>query len=518
MLHVLGCITEQHDLRLVVLAALLCLLACTTAMSMIARGRAAAGTMRTIWLVTGGIVAGCGIWGLHFVAELGYRAGLPVAYDLPLTALSVVIAASLCAVGFWVALSRAGAAIGGAITGAAISAMHYVGMAAVRIPAVGHWDVRYVAASLVIGVAVTALALHVALRRDDFRGYAIGAGLFVVAIVGMHFTAMSAVVYIPDPTVRVTGVVIEPSVLAVAVAAVAVLVMALGLIGALVDHHLAARASSEAERLRAHVAELEVTKKELEAASSRLTAALEAADAANQAKSQFLATMSHELRTPLNAVIGFSEIMTTEAMGPLGSARYREYANDIHRSGAHLLALINDILDLSRLDAGQTDLREQDIDVTQLITATLRMMQGQAIAAGVLLNCQVEANFPAIHADERRVRQVLINLVSNAIKFTPSGGRVTVSAHRVGDSVAISVADTGIGIASEDIPRALERFGQIDSSLSRKYEGVGLGLPLSKQLMELHSGCLEIESAPGAGTRVIMIFPAERAVPAQAAA
>jgi len=159
MLHVLGCITGQHDLRLVVLAALLCFFACITAMSMIARGRAVHGRMRTMWLAAGGIVAGCGIWGLHFIAMLAYRSGLPVAYDVWLTALSVVIAASVSALGFTLAFSRLGPAVGGAVTGAAISAMHYTGMAAVRISAVASWDAGYVIASLLIGSAVMAIDL-----------------------------------------------------------------------------------------------------------------------------------------------------------------------------------------------------------------------------------------------------------------------------------------------------------------------------------------------------------------------
>jgi signal transduction histidine kinase len=510
MLHVLGCITQQHDLRLVVLAALLCLFACTTAMTMIARGRAAQGRVRTIWLVMGGVVAGCGIWGLHFVAELGYQSGLPVAYDLPLTVLSAVIAASLCAVGFRLALSPAGAAVGGTVTGVAISVMHYVGMAAVRIPADAHWDIGYVIASLVIGVSATALAMHVALRRNDIRGYAIGAGLFLVGIVGMHFTGMSAVVYIPDPTVPVSGVVIEPNVLAVAVAASVALIMALGLIGALVDHHLATRASGEAERLRAHVEALEKTQRELEATSVDLTAALVKADAANQAKSQFLAAMSHELRTPLNAVIGFSEMLKMEVFGPLGSARYCDYARDIHGSGKHLLALINDILDLSRLDAGRADLVEEDVD--DLIASTLRMMQGQAAEVGVSVSCEIEMRLPMIHADKRRIGQVLINLLSNAVKFTPSGGKIKVSAFHAAGEVAISVMDTGIGMALDDIPKAFELFRQVDSQLSRKYEGTGLGLPLARQLMELHGGRLVLENKVNVGTTVTIFLPAERVV------
>jgi signal transduction histidine kinase len=472
-----------------------------------------------LWLLTAGVIAGCGIWGLHFVAMLAYKPGLPVAYDLPLTALSVLIAASLCAVGFRLAFTRAGAAAGGAIAGAAISAMHYVGMAAVRIPAIGHWDVNYIAASLVIGVAATSLALHIALTRSDIKGYAIGTGIFLVAIVGMHFTAMSAVVYIPDPSVPVSGVVIEPAVLAIAVTAVALLIMALGLIGALVDFHLAARASGEAERLRAHIGALEETKRELETTSVNLSTALAAADAASKAKSQFLAAMSHELRTPLNAVIGFSEFLTMETFGPLGDAHYLDYARDIRSSGAHLLALINDVLDLSRLDSGQMAIEEDDVEVVDLIGSTLRMMQSQAAAAQIALDRFVAAHPPTIRGDKRRLQQVLLNLVSNAIKFTLPGGNVLVRAFHTGGEYAIVVEDNGIGIAAENIPKAFERFRQLDSSLARRYEGTGLGLPLSQQLIELHGGRLILESTLNQGTTVTVRLPQHRLIaPARAVA
>jgi signal transduction histidine kinase len=445
---------------------------------------------------------------------LAYRSGLPVAYDVWLTALSVVIAASVSALGFTLAFSRLGPALGGAVTGAAISAMHYTGMAAVRISAVASWNAGYVVASLLIGILLSALALHIALRRDDIRGYAIGAGLFAVAIVGMHFTAMSAVVYLPDPTVTVSGVVMEPSILAIAVASSVALIMALGLIGALVDHHLAARASDEASRLHAHIAELEITKAELESTSEHLAAALEAADSANRAKSQFLATMSHELRTPLNAVIGFSELIAGEIFGPLGNPRYVQYAGDIRASGAHLLSLINDILDLSRLDAGQARLNEEHIPVAELIGETVRMVSRQAEEAKLNLVQQIAPAVPALNADRRRVRQVLLNLLSNAIKFTPAGGRIVISAFRAGAELVVEVRDTGIGIASEDIGTAFERFRQIDGRLSRKYEGTGLGLPLARQLMEAHGGRLDLESQLNCGTVVTMTFPADRLVEA----
>jgi signal transduction histidine kinase len=512
MFHVIGCITQQHDLRLVVLAGILCALACFTALSMVNRAAAATDRLRFYWIAGAGTVAGAGIWGTHFVAMLAYRAGLPVGYEPGLTLLSVVIAVVVCTAGFSIAVSRFGSIAGGAITGAAISAMHYAGMASVRIPADAVWSPGYVAASIVIGIVASALALHVALRRNDFRSLAFGAGLFTLAIVGMHFTAMSAVTYFPDPNVPVTDAVLAPGFLAIAVAAVAFLIVMLGLIGAIVDHHAARRAMSEAERLRAHIVELEETRGALEATSADLSRALVAAFAANEAKSQFLAAMSHELRTPLNAVIGFSEILMLEAFGPLGSNRYLEYVRDIRMSGAHLLALINDVLDLSQLDAGQNALEEEELDLAGVIGETMRMVHHQAELAGVELSESFDAGLPRLRADRRRIRQVLINLVSNAIKFTPAQGKVKTTAALLNGEVRVVVADTGIGIAEEDIPRALERFGQVDAKLSRRYEGAGLGLPLAKRIVELHGGQLEILSQVNVGTRVTIAFPAGRIV------
>jgi signal transduction histidine kinase len=312
--------------------------------------------------------------------------------------------------------------------------------------------------------------------------------------------------------------VIAPNVLAVAVAAGVALIMALGLVGALVDHYLAVRAMSEAERLRAHIEALEATKAELEATSTNLRHALIAADSASQAKSQFLAAMSHELRTPLNAVIGFSEMLTMELYGPLGNRRYHEFAGNIKSSGAHLLSLISDILDLSQVDAGKMDLRDEEISIDELIEPVLSMMQAQSVTARVGFGTRVEEDLPWIRVDRRRIHQVLINLVSNAIKFTPAGGQVKLSAAREGDGVAISVSDTGIGIAPADIPKVFERFRQLDSRLARKYEGTGLGLPLARELMELHGGTIGLESQVDKGTVVTITLPAERIIPARAKA
>jgi len=241
--------------------------------------------------------------------------------------------------------------------------------------------------------------------------------------------------------------------------------------------------------------------------------ATEAAMMANRAKSEFLANVSHELRTPLNAVIGFAEILIAEAFGPLGSGKYREYASDIHASAVHLKQLIEDILDVSKVEAGKAELYETRVDLERVIGVVLRIIRSRATAKRLALEPRLAQRLPQVMADEPKLRQILINLLSNAVKFTPEGGSVTVEATRdVGGRVVITVTDTGIGMAPEDVPVAMEPFRQLHGGLSRSFEGTGLGLPLSLKLAQLHGGTLEVESAPGEGTSVRLVLPAERTV------
>jgi signal transduction histidine kinase len=251
--------------------------------------------------------------------------------------------------------------------------------------------------------------------------------------------------------------------------------------------------------------------------------AKEVAENASRSKSDFLAQMSHELRTPLNAVIGFSEIIKDALLGdnPEKSAQYRAYASDIHTSGRHLLSLINDILDMSKIEAGKLELAEERVDVQQCIEASLLLVRERARQSGIALSVAIPANLPPLRADLRKMKQILINLLSNAVKFTKRDGRVTIEAfvEESGEFV-LRVADTGIGIRPEDIDKALEPFGQVDDRLARSYEGTGLGLTLTKSLVELHGGRLEIASRcdePPTGTTVTAIFPARRVLPLELA-
>ena len=510
MLRVLGCITQDHDLRLVLLAGVLCLFACSTAMGLIGRARASDGRARALWIAGAGFVAGCGIWATHFVAMLAYRSPYPFDYDIGLTILSVVIAVALCGAGFALAVVRRSAFLGGALAGSAIGTMHYVGMAAVRAPAREIWDFNYVAVSLVIGILAMAFGMRLVMREEKLRAYSFGALIFTLAICSMHFTGMTAVTFAYDPTVPATTGILAPDALAVAIAAIAALILALGMVTAVVDHHLAQRAAGEAARLRAHIAELESTKVELEQSLHDRAVALSKADMASRSKSAFLAAMSHELRTPLNAIIGFSEVMALQAFGPIGNAQYRTYVRDIHDSGNHLLSLISDILDISRLEAGKAELNEEPVQLSTLAADCLRMVERQAETAGLTLAQDVPAALPRVLADERRIKQVLLNLLSNAIKFTPPGGSVSLTGRQDERGISLAVGDTGVGIAPGDIARAFESFSQIDSTIARHHQGAGLGLPLARQLMELHRGTLTLESVVSAGTTATAFLPAAR--------
>ena len=259
---------------------------------------------------------------------------------------------------------------------------------------------------------------------------------------------------------------------------------------------------------------------EREAAIAELREAKEAAEAANRAKSEFLATMSHELRTPLNAIIGFSEIIISKTLGPLGAQVYEGYVRDINASGIHLLEIINDILDLSKAEAGHLELIEDWVDIASVIAASVRLLRPRADQAGVELGADVPSDLPLLYGDERKLKQILINLLSNAVKFTPQAGSVRVEAGTDGGGrLFVRVVDTGIGMAAEEIPKALEPFRQIDNRLARKYDGTGLGLPLTAAMLRLHGGALAIESVPGAGTTATAFFPCERArLAAEAAA
>ncbi|HEY4274854.1 MAG TPA: ATP-binding protein [Rhizomicrobium sp.] len=244
----------------------------------------------------------------------------------------------------------------------------------------------------------------------------------------------------------------------------------------------------------------------LRAQTEQLARARDEAKDADRAKSAFLANMSHELRTPLNAIIGFAQMMQYQIAGPL-SAKYRDYADDIQRSGVHLKDVVNGILDLSKIEVGALELHTSPVVLASLADSCRRLISPLAEAAQVRLVFDVSHNLPIMMADEIRLKQAMLNLLSNAVKFTSPGGEVSLRASIATSNIIIAIADTGIGMAPEDVIVALKPFRQIDSALNRRYEGTGLGLPLAKAFTELHGGRLEIESEPGIGTLIRMVIP-----------
>jgi PAS domain S-box-containing protein len=251
---------------------------------------------------------------------------------------------------------------------------------------------------------------------------------------------------------------------------------------------------------------------ERKSAELALLAAKEVAELANRSKTEFLANMSHELRTPLNAIIGFSQVMGAEMMGPIGTPKYIGYARDIASSAEHLLGIINDILDVSKLEAGKLELFEETVDVMKAVSDLLLLVEERARESAVRIETEIEPGLPALRADGRKVKQIVLNLLTNAVKFSPAGARVRIGARLEEGCVVMEVADQGIGMDERELETAISRFGQVASPWSRTQAGTGLGLPLAIGLAELHGGKLAIESRKGAGTTVKLVFPEARTV------
>ena len=379
----------------------------------------------------------------------------------------------------------------------------------------GAWRRKFVLATAFCGSAWAYLA--VALLRTgepNAQAFAVLVMLLVSTVMSLLAAAIPAA-YVAGMLPMIGGVAMlyAPRLQGAAAPAVALTIGVIGYFLIVVQrlHASAARNISFQAEKDSLIAELEQARLNSDEARRR-------AESANLAKSRFLATMSHELRTPLNAILGFSEVMKGELFGPHSVPAYKEYSTDIHASGQHLLMLINEILDLSRVEAGRYELKEEPVSLPALVEECVRLLSMRAKSRGLTLTDALECDLPCIWADERALRQVTLNLLTNAIKFTPQGGSIVVKVGWTGaGGQYVSITDTGPGIPPEEIPVVLSSFGRGSLAQKNAEEGTGLGLPIVKGLVELHGGQFRLTSKLRQGTEAVVIFPPERTMDTQPA-
>ncbi|HKT16914.1 MAG TPA: MHYT domain-containing protein [Stellaceae bacterium] len=483
------CITQQHDLRLVVLAAFLCLFSCFTTSNLFTHAGDAKGAARHYWHGAAAIVFGAGVWATHFVAELAYKPGVPVGYDFNLTALSIAIAILVTWIGMVVALHLRASEVGGAIIGAAICSMHYVGMAALRLPANIHWNFSYVGLSLAVAICFGAAAFRVLAMGGSLRHRLAATGLLLIAICGLHFIAMAAVVLEIDPSVAVPHQVMAPELLAVAIAAVAIVIITLGLSGSFIDNELARRAIGEAERLAQRVAERTAELKhaqELLLRQERLSAL-----------GELTATVARELRNPMSAAT--NTVYTIKQMIRGSALDLSRPIERLERSISRCERIISDLLDFSNL----REIRCHSATLDRWLDA---MLDDQKLPEDITIRRRLGTGERLVDFDSALMRRALENVIENAGQAlgdaaAPPAKQITVASRLIADQIEISIADNGVGIPASILPKVFEPL------FSTRSFGIGLGLAVAKQIVEQHDGRIAIESVEGKGTTVRLRLP-----------
>jgi diguanylate cyclase len=486
-------VTPHYDMVLVAISLAIAVLASYVALDFTERLRRASGRGRGLWWLGGAVAMGVGIWSMHFVGMLALQLPVTMHYDVSLVALSVAVAIAASALGLHVGsrpeLPGRVLAESAVLMGAAISGMHYIGMAAMIIPAAIEWNWLLVSASIAIAVVASLAALTMAfhLRRDNQRLFGwtkLGAALIMgIAVVGMHYTGMAAAQFgAPvgaSPASAMPGLHVQG--LSVAVIAGTLLILGLALASAAID---------ERERL---LAREQQTRQEIEAAS--------------RLKDEFLATLSHELRTPLNVILGRTQMLRS-LMNE--NARARELTEMIERNGTALAKLVEDLLDVSRITLGHVRLDTQSIRLADLLTVAAQSIQPAAQAKQIRLTVNA-ADGGIVHGDTTRLQQIVWNLLTNAIKFTPQNGQVSASVSTDDGYAVLTVTDSGRGISKSFLPHVFEPFRQAEPSTSRTGGGLGIGLSIVKHLVELHGGTIAAASeGEGRGSTFIVRLPLAR--------
>jgi diguanylate cyclase len=494
---------------LVLLSIAVAIFAGYTALRLAERVGRMSGSSVYAWTAGGALAMGSGIWSMHFIGMLAFRLPIAVGYDVPLTLLSLLLPILGSGMALW-RVSRPnvdwkGLARSGILMGLGINAMHYTGMAALRMDPPIQYEPRLFTLSVLIAVVASVSALWVGfqLRHNFPRAWLArlcAAAMLGCAISGMHYTGMAAAKFPLGSVCQAASRGVSQDGLAMLVLVATLGILTVALLASVYD----ARLESHSRLLAAS----EATAKERGAMLERERKARSQAESLSAMKDEFLATLSHELRTPLSAILGWAVMLRR---GVRDEATLQRGLETIERNARAQASLIEDLLDMSRIIAGKVRLDVQELNPASFIEAAVATVHPAAMAKNIELDTALDAAAGPILADPSRLQQVMWNLLSNAVKFTPPNGRVRVTLEQLQAQVVIKIADSGIGIPAQFLPHVFDRFRQADSSTTRRHGGLGLGLSIARQLVEMHGGSIEVASCgEGAGATFTMRFPQRR--------